>query len=307
MFTVAGFWEASSYIPDIVQTIWPDANELLTNRWLLQYLFGFLFLIPCLITTRMSWFAPFAWLSMFGLLLAIGCMLSFLVRSHLHERVIQISEAVYFNWDLGFLKQCLGELTTGLFAHPFLASIVLDMSSPTLKQTVAVTWWSNVICAIFTYSVPAIGYLYAVHPELEDDIFYYLKPQASEVILGKITILLVSLISTLLYTSFLAKTLAGWLLRPEDRRKVPIYVSGVALTFLGICINLMGDAWLLLIYAMGTISFTVLECILPSVCYLAQFGLTVKKWAWTLIIVLSVGTLITIWEAAATFMDWLTE
>jgi hypothetical protein len=155
-----------------------------------------------------------------------------------------------------------------VFAHPFLVPIVQEMERPTMKRIMEVTWWSNAICCFIAFSVTAIEYLFSVDPEVEDNILYYLDERAPEVLLGKIAVLLISLCSTMYFTYFLARILSEWLSGPKDGRKVSVCVSGIALTFLAIAINQMGDSWLLFIYALGMIAFAVLRFVLPPVYYL---------------------------------------
>jgi hypothetical protein len=307
MCVVAGYWEMSQCAPDLLANVWPDAPAILTNIWFLHYFFGAIVMLPFLFSVRLADFRWLGWLSLFGLLVAVGCLLvHFISQTAMGSISSSSDKIVYFSGDFSLIAEVFEMLSCAFFAHPFVAPISRQMLRPTRDRILKLTWFVNILCGIVSYGVPLIGFLFFTDIEAEENIYLYLDGQAPEVIMGKISMLVLSIASTMYYTFFIAQVIVQAITAgPVRSDKIPLFVTGLAVTLTSICINLTDETWTLALYAIGSIAFNIIGFVLPEVYYLKQFGFISRQWGIISAVVLIFGlgmVAISIYSCAAEFL-----
>jgi hypothetical protein len=289
MCVVAGYWEMSKYVPDLVVNVWPGAPEFVTNIWFIHYVFGALVMLPLLFSVRLADFRWLAWLSLLCVFVGMACLLAHFI-SQGPASLTSSHEIVLFKSDFSLITEVVDALSCAFFAHPFVAPITREMVRPTRDRVLQVTWYVNFLSAFVSYGIPLIGYLFFTDIEAEENIYAYLDGEAPEVTMGKIGVLVLSIASTIFYTFFIAQGLVQAITTaPSGSDKVPLFMAGLTVTLFSICINMMDDSWTLTLYAMGAIAFNLLGFVLPEVYYLWQFGFLNRKWGIILVVILVFG------------------
>jgi len=287
---VTGAWEINYYVGGIVPALWPSAPDILFSPWLLKYVGCFVAALPCWMTLDFSPFQFIGHVSGVALVVAFASLVVFFFRTEYQAtEFVREREIKLFNPTFSYVSQVFGNFNTAFFAHPYVGVIARELSNATRGRVLRLTWIVNIICAVFTYSVAFVSYLFFSGVEDGENIFYSLDPDAPEVSVGKIAVLVVSLCSTSLFTFFLSKRIAAFIDPYGEHHQATVGVTSVSLTLLCCAIDMMDDFGQALIFEVGSISFSVLAFVFPPVYYLARFGFQRKAWALASIFVLVVG------------------
>jgi hypothetical protein len=181
------------------------------------------------------------------------------------------------------------DYNTAFFAHSFVALIAQEMDRPTRQQTMRLTWVSFSAIAVISYLVPLVGYLLFSGVEHLENIFYHLNPDNPEVLVGRIAVLVISLVSTAFYGYHMAGIVAGMIIPGTGTHGVSGFCANVALGFVAIWLNSMEQKWTNFMYDLGSVAFTLLAFVLPPVFYLRQFQFRYVTWGVVAVIVLALG------------------
>jgi amino acid permease len=231
-------------------------------------------------------------------------MLIYFVRPQLDDgQFARTANIALFSSDFRKIMQSFGNFKTAFFAHPFVAPIVAEMEKPTRNRTLKLTWAVNITCAIITYSVGLLSYLFFTGIEPDDNIWYSLDPYAVEVIVGKFAILVVSLCSTAFFVWFCSQQIAAFIHPLAQNCHVAIGVIATAMTFVYISLNLIGDFMMSLMYEIGSIAFSLLAFVLPPVFYLAQHKFSNVRWGVAALFVLVGGLMLMLIGTVLTILD----
>jgi hypothetical protein len=105
-----------------------------------------------------------------------------------------------------------------------------------------------------------------------------LDPQAPEVTIGKIAVLIVSLMSSAFFTWHLARIIANLVVRGGELSRFTVVIAGTGIMCTYIAINMLGEVTRTVIFTLGNIGFSVLAFVLPPLFYLVQFKTTSVLW-----------------------------
>jgi hypothetical protein len=284
-----GYSEITQYVPDVLLSIWPSAPELLLSRWFLQYIFVAPLCLPSLLVRRYGSFGLIAWLSLFAYVTALFCLVVQIFRTQWDGKYLAASRVVFWNANIAADYQILSDFNTAFFAHSFVALVAQEMERPTRPRTLAMTWASFAVTAVLTYFVPLAGYLLFLDGDDVDCVFYALNPDDTEVIVGKIAVLIVSLCSTMVFLYHIAGIMGSFILpgvKPSGHTR---FCSSIVLSLIAISINTMGNTASEVVYEIGGICFSVLGFVLPAVYFLCQYGLSCQSYAILSVAILAFG------------------
>jgi hypothetical protein len=287
---VTGYWEIQSFVTYFVETVWPDAPEILTNRWLLQYGFLIVFVVPCIVVERISSYGWAAWLGFLATVVAVCCLAIYTFRTQFEGGVYLAADQIPLTyWDFSMDYNVLSSFNIAFFAHPMVAPVAREMERPTRSRVLAATWVANVLCGICVFLIPTFGYMSMAPIEDGENVFHYLDPVAPEAIVGAGAVIVNMICSNALFTFFMAKSVAGQILPGAENQGVPVAVAAFATSALALCVNSLGDTLLDWFYGVGSVAFSVLGFVLPPIYFFAQYRLKSVAWAVTSGIILFVG------------------
>jgi hypothetical protein len=269
-----GAWEIQRYTSDILSVLWPGAPDLLLSPWFLEYLLSLFVVVPCFLAGHISQLRSLSFVGLAALIVATVALFIHFFRA----RVETPDSLPVLSKDLNEWIACFQSFNSVFFAHPFVAAIVRDMDRPTRIRTVGVTYLSNVICAVVTFAIALVGFLCNTKCPPYDLIFIFLDPQAPEVTIGKVAVLVVSLMSSAFFTWHLARIIANLVVRGGEFSKFTVVMSGTGVMCTYIAINMLGDVPRNVIFVLGNIGFSVLAYVLPPLFYLVQFKATSVPW-----------------------------
>jgi hypothetical protein len=120
-------------------------------------------------------------------------------------------------------------------------------------------------------------------------IFLYFDPLAPEVVLGKLAVLIVSVMSTTLFTWELSRRISNRFVpgSEDNRYAVALAAAGIICSY--IALNMLGDAAKYVISTLGQVGYSLLAFVLPPVYYLIQFKSSSLRWLFASILVLATG------------------
>jgi hypothetical protein len=250
-----GAWEIQRYTSDILAVIWAGAPELLSNPWLLEYVLSLIVLIPCFTARRISQLVAISLIGVVALLIGIFALFVHFFRVKLAAPDRIAPELPLITSAFSLWSKIIQSLNIAFFSHPFVATIARDMERPTRTRTVALPYIANSLCAVVTFAVPLVGYLSGVECPLDDMIFLYLDPTAPEVTIGKIALLVVSLMSSAFFTWDLARMMSNIIVPGSDESRYTVSLAGLGIMCAYIAINMLSDLPRRLFFALGNVGF----------------------------------------------------
>jgi hypothetical protein len=288
--SVTGFWEVQSFISHFVNNTFPNAPELISDPWLLQYVMLIIFCLPCFFVDRISWFGWSAWLGFISTIVATACLGVHAFRLHFDgKRLIPDHEIPLATWEFYLDYGILSSFNVAFFAHPFVAPIAKEMERPTRNRILATTWIANLLWCVCLYLIPAFGYLAVEPPDDGENIYHSLDPTAKEVIIGEAAVIVNMVCSSLVFTFFLAKTIIELIMPIAVNRGIPVGVAAIGASALSICVNFWGDFGAELFLGIGEVAFAIIGFVLPPVYYFAQYQFKSIRWGVIAIVVLLIG------------------
>jgi hypothetical protein len=156
-WNVTGLWEASSFIPNFITTVWLNSPSILSNSWFVQYIMLALFSIPCFFVNQISAYHWVAWAGFMATIIALVCRMVYAFRWQF--------EGLHFNaeyeipivtWDFALDYGVFDSCDVAFFAHPMVSAIAKGMVRPTRNRILASTWAANIlvgICVFFDSSL----------------------------------------------------------------------------------------------------------------------------------------------------------
>jgi amino acid permease len=233
------------------------------------------------------------------------CLIIHFFRIQWDGGFIASSQVVLFNWDFDLDFLVLSNFNAAFYAHPMLAPIANLLVNPTRTRILAFTWVANIATMVLIFGIPCVGYLLFSEPDDEENIFHYLDPFAPEVIVGKCAVIVGMLVSTSIYTFFQAKSLVHEIFPRAENDGIPVWVAGLATSLLTIGINLMGDVWISMVYALAAVACSLIAFVLPPVYFFVQYRLESKKWAIAAGFVFVIGGAIMIISLVVAILDMI--
>jgi amino acid permease len=215
---------------------------------------------------------------------------------------VATSEIVFFRPDFNSIYVGLREMSTAMFANPFLPLIANEMHKPSRKRVMKMTWVAIVPTAIFIYVVPLFGYLLMIDVGEDLNFLLELDPTDSpEVVIGEIGTLLLSITSNVIFTYFVARSFMlffnGDRLGSGEERVNPPTVrifAGATGALLAISINFTNVVFETIVYEIASMGYSVISFVLPGVYYLMQFQFRVFKWGVMSSLILCLGVFLCI-------------
>jgi hypothetical protein len=306
----AEYWEITEGVQTVVEWLWPDAVAVTQDYSFVQYVAMVLGLISLLFTTRIRGYVAFASVGLFSAVVGLVCAVIYFNR-HMFDEVgyLATSEIVLFRLDFDSIYAGLREMSTAMFAHPFLALIANEMYKPSRKRLIKMVWMAMVPTALFVYVTPLFGYL--LMTDVEDDYNFLRVLDATdspEVIVGQIGVLLLSITSLWFYMFFVANTFvtffSGERLGTNEERQssssAPLtrLVSGFVASLFAISINFTTEVVELIIYEVAAMAYSLIGFVLPAFYYLAQFKFRVLYWGVMSVVILFLGGFLSIMTIA---------
>jgi hypothetical protein len=286
---VTGFWESDAFVQNLIISQWPNSPAIFQNSWFWQYLFLILLTLPSFLTTRISSFAPMAWIGFFSTVTAIICLGIYAFQVHFVDPTPVSAEIPIAEWDFLLVYGSLSAFNIAFFAHPVIPDVASELHHATRFRVLSAIWVANILCGICVYLIPAFGYLTMAEVEDGESVFHYLNPNAPEVIVGKLAVISNSICSNCLYQYFLAKTVASEIHSSAVDHRIVLGVTGLVFGALSIWVNFWEDLGIAIFYGVACVSFSILAFILPPLYFLAQYRFQSVQWALVSLIVLLVG------------------
>jgi hypothetical protein len=289
-----GAWEIQRYTSDILTVLWPDAPEVLLSPWLLEYVLSLIVLIPCFAARKISHLVSVSAIGCVALLVSILALFIHFFRSRLSNPDRVAPELPLFPSDFGISLDLFRSINTAFFSHPFVSSIARDMERPTRTRTVALPYIANAICAVVTFAVPLVGYLSGANCPLDDMIFLYFDASAPEVTIGKIALLILSLMSSAFFTWELARRIANLIVPGSDESRYTVLLAGFGIMCTYIALNMLTGLPRELFFALGNIGNSLLAFVLPPFFYMVQFKAANVQWFLISLTVFVIGGVIVV-------------
>jgi hypothetical protein len=303
---VAEYWEITDGVQTLVEWNWSNAPEVLMDYWFLQYVTMVLVLGSLLFTTRVRGYVGLASVGILSAVVGFVCAVIYFSRQMFDEDgYIAPNEVVFFRPDFDSVYAGLREMSTAIFAHPFLPVIANEMYKPSRRRLMKLSWLAMVPTAIFVYVTPLIGYLLMTDVEEDCNFLRVLDPTDSpEVIVGQMCVLLLSITSLSFFTFFVANVLMEFFNNerletgegPPSSSSAPItrLLAGMVASLLAISINFTTEVAELVIYELAAMAYSFTGFVLPGLYYLAQFKFRVFHWGVMSVLILCLGSFLCI-------------
>jgi hypothetical protein len=295
---IAEYWEIFDGVSTVVEWVWPNAPAVFFDLWFLQYVTMVLIAISLLYGTRMRSYVRISAFGLFCGVVGFVCTVIYFGRHMIDEDgYVAAGEIVLFKSDFESIYTGIREMTSAMFAHPFLPFVANEMYKPSRKRVNKMIWLAMVPTAVFVYVTPLFGYLLMTDVEEDSNFFIELDPKDSpEVIVGEIGVVLLSVTSLLLFTFFIAHSFVTFfngeqLGSAEEQADSPIVrvFSALAVSLLAISINFTTDLAEYLIYEIAMIVYSVIAFVLPGLYYIVQFRFQLFQWGVAASLILCVG------------------
>jgi hypothetical protein len=294
LFPLSRTNEFLTYVPDLLRRYWPDGPDVLSNRWLLQYVFIFISALPTLFTTRFGWFGPLCWVCFGCQITALVCLIVHLIRSQLFLNSAQ--KVIWFGGDYKVIVGVISDYCIAFFAHTQVAPALQEMVDPSRRRTFRTTWFANGICWVLTFFAPLLGFFCNPDVPSGSSIFHAVRDQdAPEIVIGKVMMIVMAFIAAVYVIFFIGKSMSELIVPVATNFRIPNWISGLSVCLLTLGLGLFASVPKRIISEIEYQCFLVLAYFLPPIYYWAQHGFR-EVWARVSIVVFIVGVGLSAWS-----------
>jgi hypothetical protein len=248
-----------------------------------------LLVLPSCFCQRLAdlWFV--AYMSFFALILGFVCLAMNLARQTSEYGFDPDGELAYFSPDFGRLQEAMSNFNGGFFLHPFLALTLRDMRDPTVSRCMNAAWAANIICLVMMYSTGLVGHLFFSEVQEYEAVFDYLDDENAEVIIGNLSMYVISVCTTCYYCSFVSTLIISFFISNNEPNRVGRFIAALVLITACMFSTYAGDKFTEIFALSEDLFSSALVFVLPPIFYLMQFKLVKKSGAIVAILMIAIG------------------
>jgi hypothetical protein len=287
--------EIMIYIPDLLQRHWPDGPAILSNRWLLLYVFNFIAALPLMVTKRFGWFGPMSWFCLGCQATALICLIVHFVRSQALVGFESARHVVWVNSDYKVIVGAISEFCIAFFAHMQIVPSIQEMVNPSRERSFRTVWAANGVCWVLTFTAPLFGFL--CNPTAPGGSIFRSMPnqEAPEIILGNVMMAVITLISAAYAVFFVGKAVSELIAPGATESRLAVWLSGFSICLLTIALALLGDVPQRVISEIEYQCILAMAYFLPPIYFWAQHGFK-DRWAAVSALIMLVGLVMSGWS-----------
>lgn len=279
--------ELSLYVAQTIELLWPESPSILTNKWFLTYILTAIFICPSLFVRKLSNFHILSIIANFFLIVALVCLVFYFFHNLISNDIsfkttVEQNDLKMFKSDVFDIFNTIQTLNLAIFFHPVLSVLVSDLYNPTRSRLMKLTWISSIFSLIVHFFGAFFSYL--INPDNEDNIFYETelynedgsKIIYPEVILGQISVYIVSVCTNIVYIHLTSLKVAELFLPKGIHTTVTIFFCGLTVTLFASAMDFIGDSTSLICDLIGAITCMLLTYVFPSIFYFYQYRFSHK-------------------------------
>lgn len=288
------------YAEQTIDLLWPNAPSILTNKWLLTYVLTAIFIVPPLLVKKISSFSYLSMIGNFFIIVAFVCLIVYFfhnlsVNDISFQTTVQEKGLKTFKNNVFDVFNAIQTLNIAIFCHPILSVLVQDFYNPTRSRLMKLTWISSIISLVIHFFGGFFSYL--IDPDNEDNIFYEMETFNSnrskivypEVIVGQISVYIVSIITNIIYVHFTSRKVAEFILPSTAASSVSVFFCGLTVILFATAMNFIGDITIDIADLIGGITSIILTYVFPSIYYLYQYKFSNKVFGIISLILIILG------------------
>ena len=279
--------ELSQYVEQTITIFWSDTPSILTNKWFLTYLLSAIFFLPPLFVKKLSNFSVISMIGNFFLIVAFVCLIFYFFHSLIKfdvsfATVAEVQGLKSFKSNVFDIFHTIQTINIAIFCHPVLSVLVQDFDNPTRSRLMKLTWVSTAFSLVIHFFAGFFSYL--INPENEGNIFYEMEIYNSdgskiifpEVIIGQISVYIVSILTNIIYIHFISRKIAEFILPKAAESIVSVFFCGLTAILFTSAMNFIGDEVFDIFDLIGGVTSMMLTYVFPSVYYFYQYRFSNK-------------------------------
>ena len=268
------FAERIPYTLSSLLSLIDGCPSILKNKWLLFYIINIITVVPTLFFKSIS---SFLFLSYVGNIALIISVIAFFVGVALYDS--DQADPVFFSGNGEKTASHISMLCVLHFFNPFIQTIVLRISRPTINNVKGVVLASNIFCLVLCFAVGITGSFFDVNQE-NGIVFDSFPSNSAYAIIGKIGILIKSIASNCYFVYLISLNLCGLILKGSEEWKLAVFTGGIVVIVANAVI-LFSDIQIafLFIKLVGLVLGCILNFGYPSILFLKFFQFSSKRYS----------------------------